>query len=142
MTRSRPDPAPDHPTEAVEASAEELVVAVGEILDLAGGERLEGAYVFEPVERARVAFTLALVTVDVGDGRLEMVAIGGRSGGPDAAAREFVRRARFPVARLDEFLVEFIDRCGVEGAAYERLDLAGEDDPVAALAAALAPGPA
>ena len=90
-------------------------------------ETLEKAYVFEPVERRDVSFTLALVTKRLADGRLEMVAVGGRVEGERIDARDFVRRARFPEAVLTQILAEFIDRCGVEGAMYREIPLTGRD---------------
>ena len=94
---------------------------------LEAGESLERAYVFEPVERGEVSFTLALVTKRLAPDRLEMIAVGGRVEGEHTAARDFVRRARFPDSVLPEILAEFIDRCGVEGALYREISLSGRD---------------
>ncbi|HEY7471339.1 MAG TPA: hypothetical protein VIE68_03240 [Gemmatimonadota bacterium] len=106
-----------------EALVAELEAAVG----LEEGEALERAYVFEPVERRDVSFTLALITKRLADDRLEMVAVGGRVAGERVDARDFVRRARFPEAVLSEILGEFIDRCGVEGSMYREVPLTGRD---------------
>ena len=126
-------------SEARDSLITELEAAVG----LAEGETLERAYVFERVERGDVSFTLALVTKRLAPDRLEMVAVGGRLEGERSAARDFVRRARFPEAVLPEILAEFIDRCGVEGALYREIALTGRDaDPrllLERLAEALAP---
>lgn len=102
-----------------------LVTALEAAVGLEDGEALDRAYVFEPVERREVSFTLALVTKRLGGDRLEMVAVGGRAEGDRAAFHDFVRRARFPEAVLPEILAEFIDRCGVEGALYREVPLAG-----------------
>lgn len=124
------------------ARDEDFVTEVRGIVSLAEGEFLERAYVFEPIERGDVRFTLALVTKRIALGRLEMVALGGRAGLDPVAAREFVSRARFPEAMLPSILEEFIDRCGIEGRQYRRIDLEPEDDPVVRLAAALEPATA
>ncbi|HJU86877.1 MAG TPA: hypothetical protein VJ788_05875 [Gemmatimonadota bacterium] len=100
-----------------------LVAELEEAVRLEEGESLERAYVFEPVERGEVSFTLALVTKRLGPERLEMVALGGRVEGQTSAARDFVRRASFPDSVLPEILAEFIDRCGVEGALYREIPL-------------------
>ena len=125
---------------AREALVAELETAVG----LENDETLERAYVFEPVERRDVSFTLALVTKRLADGRLEMIAVGGRVAGERVDARDFVRRARFPEAVLTEILAEFIDRCGVEGAMYREIPLTGRGSdavrPLERLADLLAPG--
>ena len=108
---------------------------------LADGETLDRAFVFEPVERREVSFTLALVTKRLGGDRLEMVAVGGRADGAREALDDFVRRARFPEAVLPEILAEFIDRCGVEGALYREVPLSGgegEDGPLDRLAELMA----
>lgn len=110
-------------SEVRDALVAELETAVG----LAEGETLERGYVFERVERGDVSFTLALVTKRLSAERLEMVAVGGRLDGDRSAARDFVRRARFPESILSEILAEFIDRCGVEGALYREISLAGRD---------------
>lgn len=143
-----PDPAtaPADPAEEARAAREE---ALRGILALEPGERLERLYLFEPLERKDVAFSLALVTKRLGPGRLEMVAIGARGEpGRDEPAPDFIRRARFPESVLPSILEEFIDRCGVEGAVYRETDLTGrgradaDRDPFARLAEALAPGAA
>ena len=113
---------------AEEASREARGIADLEAaVALEDDETLEKAYVFEPVERRDVSFTLALVTKRLADGRLEMVAVGGRVEGERIDARDFVRRARFPEAVLTQILAEFIDRCGVEGAMYREIPLTGRD---------------
>lgn len=126
-------------SEARDSLVAELETAVG----LAEGETLERAYVFERVERGDVSFTLALVTKRLTPDRLEMVAVGGRLEGERSAARDFVRRARFPESVLPEILAEFIDRCGVEGALYREIALTGREAdprlPLERLAEALAP---
>jgi hypothetical protein len=126
-------------SEVRDALVAELETAVG----LAEGETLERAYVFERVERGDVSFTLALVTKRLSPDRLEMVAVGGRLDGERSAARDFVRRARFPESILSEILAEFIDRCGVEGALYREIALTGRDGdprpPLERLAELLAP---
>ncbi len=101
------------------------IEALRRTLELRDDERLERVYVFEPLERKDVAFSLALVTKRLPDGRLEMVALGGRTSEPDQPAHDFVRRARFPVDVLPAILTEFVDRCGVEGAAHREVDLSG-----------------
>lgn len=111
-------------------------------MDLEEGEALDRAYVFEPVERGDVSFTLALVTKRLGGDRLEMVAVGGRVGGEEVASHDFVRRARFPEAVLPQILAEFIDRCGVEGALYREVQLSsafGEHGPLDRLAEVMTP---
>lgn len=108
-----------------EAARAALVAALEAAVGLEEGEALDRAYVFEPVERRDVSFTLALVTKRLGGDRLEMVAVGGRAEGERAAAHDFIRRARFPEAVLPEILSEFIDRCGVEGALYREVPLTG-----------------
>ena len=102
-----------------------LVAELEAAVRLEEAESLERAYVFEPVERGDVSFTLVLVTKRLGLDRLEMVAVGGRVEGERTAAREFVRRASFPDSVLPEILAEFIDRCGVEGALYREIPLSG-----------------
>ena len=104
-----------------------LVAELEAAVRLEEGESLERAYVFEPVERGDVSFTLALVTKRLLPDRLEMIAVGGRVEGERTAARDFVRRARFPDSVLPEILAEFIDRCGVEGALYREISLSGRD---------------
>ena len=117
----------------------ELEAAIG----LEEGESLDRAFVFEPVERKEVAFTLTLVTKRLADDRLEMVAFGGRSEGNQAPSHDFVRRARFPKAILPEILAEFIDRCGIEGALHREVPLgechADASTPLERLAELLAP---
>jgi hypothetical protein len=117
---------PETGAEAVPTLVAELEAAVR----LEGSESLERAYVFQPVERGDVSFTLALVTKRLGPDRLEMIAVGGRVEGERTAARDFVRRARFPDSVLPDILAEFIDRCGVEGALYREIPLT-ERDPAA-----------
>jgi len=108
-----------------------LVADLEAAVRLGEGEVLERAYVFEPVERRDVSFTLALVTKRLASDRLEMVAVGGRVDKERVTEHDFVRRAQFPEAVLPEILAEFIDRCGVEGAMYREVPLAGRDaDPV------------
>jgi hypothetical protein len=108
-----------------EAARDALVAELRAAVRLEPGELLERAYVFEPVARGEVSFTLALVTKRLAPDRLEMIAVGGRVEGERTAARDFVRRARFPDSVLPEILAEFIDRCGVEGALYREIPLAG-----------------
>jgi hypothetical protein len=122
---------------ADEALAANLIAA----LELHEGERLERLYLFDAVERRDTTFSLAFVVKRVGEDRLEMAAIGGRTVGNAAPAHDFFRRARFPESVLPLILAEFIDRCGVEGAVYREIPLAGKGDSreqVAELAAALA----
>lgn len=109
------------------AARDSLVAELEAAVRLETGESLERAYVFEPVERGDVSFTLALVTKRLAPDRLEMIAVGGRVEGERTAARDFVRRARFPDSVLSEILAEFIDRCGVEGALYREISLSGRD---------------
>lgn len=131
------------PETAADSHRDALVVELETAVSLEAGEVLERAYVFEPVERGDVSFTLALVTKRLSPDRLEMVAVGGRIEGERTAARDFVRRARFPEAVLSEILAEFIDRCGVEGALYREIPLADRDSdplrPLERLAELLAP---
>lgn len=128
------------PTEEALAGS---IAALAEAMRLAPGERLERCYRFEVIERGDTTFTLALVTKRVALDRLELVAVGSRLGGAAPAGWDFIRRARFPDAVLPRILAEFMDRCGVEGAAYG--ELAFEDpaedpaDQLASLAALLAP---
>lgn len=114
-------------TPTADAARDALTADLQAAVRLEAGESLERAYVFEPVERGDVSFTLALVTKRLGSDRLEMVAVGGRVEGERTAAREFVRRARFPDSVLPEILAEFIDRCGVEGALYREIPLSRRD---------------
>ena len=113
----------------IDAARDALVAELEAAVRLETGESLERAYVFEPVERGDVSFTLALVTKRLGPERLEMIAVGGRVEGERTAARDFVRRARFPDSVLTEILAEFIDRCGVEGALYREVPLSRRDVP-------------
>jgi hypothetical protein len=113
--------------EPANAAREALVAELEAAVRLQADETLERAYVFEPVERGDVSFTLSLVTKRLAPDRLEMVAVGGRVEGDRRAARDFVRRARFPDSVLPEILAEFIDRCGVEGALYREIPLSGRD---------------
>ena len=83
----------------------------------------ERAYVFEPLERRETSFSLVFVTKAFPDGRLELVALGGRAPGGGGNGWDFVRRARFPRSTLAVVLEEFIERCGVEGASYREVDL-------------------
>ena len=122
-----PEAAPQ--TVRIDAARDALVAELEAAVHLETGESLERAYVFEPVERGDVSFTLALVTKRLGPNRLEMIAVGGRVEGERTAARDFVRRARFPDSVLPEILAEFIDRCGVEGALYREISLSGRDVP-------------
>ncbi len=121
------DAAPSDAASPADAARDVLVAELEAAVRLAAGETLERAYVFEPVERGDVSFTLALVTKRLEPDRLEMVAVGGRVEGEQTAARDFVRRARFPDSVLPEILAEFIDRCGVEGALYREIPLAWRD---------------
>ena len=93
------------------------------ILALSSGETLERAYLFEPLERGGTSFSMVFVTKAGAEGRLEMIALGGRVGAGEEPGWDFVRRARFPRATLSDVLEEFIERCGVEGATYRELDL-------------------
>lgn len=124
-------------SEARQPILAELEAAIG----LEEGESLDRAFVFEPVERKDVSFSLTLVTKRLADDRLEMVAFGGRS--DQAPSHDFVRRARFPEAVLPEILAEFIDRCGVEGALHREVPLgewrADAPNPLERLAELLAP---
>lgn len=133
--------ASESPSEAEVARAA-LLTELEAAVRLEEGEALDRAYVFEPVERREVSFTLALVTKRLDADRLEMVAVGGRSDGQAAGFQDFVRRARFPEAVLPEILAEFIDRCGVEGALYREVTLTGgesEGRPLERLAELMAP---
>lgn len=119
------------------ARVAELAAAIA----LEPGQQIERVYAFEVLERRDVAFALALVTKRIAPGRLEMVAVGERVTSGRASGTEFVRRAAFPEELLPEILAEFIDRCGVEGAIYREVAVAGDDqaDPIGALADLLAP---
>lgn len=105
------------------------------------GDAVERAYVFEPLERRDTSFSLVFVTRSCPDGRLEMVALGGRAPGGAGEGWDFVRRARFPRATLAVVLEEFIERCGVEGAAYREVDLAEGPEPGLQRLAELLVGP-
>ncbi len=96
---------------------------VADVLRLGDGEALERAYLFEPVERKGVSFLLALVTKRRADGGLEMAALGGRTDAPGLIELEFARRARFPDEVLPSILMEIIERCDAEGAAYREIEL-------------------
>ncbi|MGH7563660.1 MAG: hypothetical protein ACREK5_04465 [Gemmatimonadota bacterium] len=102
------------------------------ILALAPGDALERAYLFEPLERRGTSFSLVFVTKWCAGDRLEMTALGGRSGARGEAGWDFVRRARFPRTTLSAVLEEFIERCGMEGASYREVDLS-RDGPDAGL---------
>lgn len=117
--------------------------ALRDILDLQVGERLERLYLFQPVERKEVAFSLALVTKRLDGERLELIAIGGRAIPPAPLDRDFVRRARFPERVLPRILEEFIDRGGAGDAGWREIPLAGPEDadPLDALLDALEPRP-
>ena len=95
-------------------------------LAISPGDEVERAYVFEPLERGGASFTLLFVTRAEPDDRLEMIALGRRAQGGVAGDWDFVRRARFPRTTLSTVLEEFIERCGVDGAAYREVDLSGE----------------
>lgn len=123
---------PDPRGDAADRAA--LLAELQAAVDLSDGEALDRAYVFEPVTRRDVSFTLALVTKRLDGDRLEMVAVGGRADGERAASHDFVRRARFPEAVLPEILAEFIDRCGVEGALYREVALTGTEEGEESLA--------
>ncbi|MGH7566939.1 MAG: hypothetical protein ACREK2_08935 [Gemmatimonadota bacterium] len=143
--RDNPEAPALDPESAAGTGREALVAELETAVGLEEGEVLERAYVFETVERGDVSFTLALVLKRLAFDRLEMVAVGGRVDGGQTAAREFVRRARFPESVLSEILAEFIDRCGVEGAQYREVRLAAGDtdtlQPLERLAELLAPAP-
>ena len=98
---------------------------------------------FEPLERKDVSFRLALVTKRLDGNRLEMIALGARSGAAAEIEHDFVRRARFPDSLLSEILTEFIDRCGAEGALYREIALhdprSDARSPIERLAELLAP---
>lgn len=103
-----------------------LVAALTTAVDLHEGERLERLYLFDSLERRDTSFSLAFVVKRVDEDRLEMAAVGGRAVGGSAPAHDFLRRARFPESVLPLILAEFIDRCGVEGAVYREIHLAGK----------------
>lgn len=124
----------------------EKLQALAGILAIEGDESLDRAFVFDPLERKGVSFTLALVTKRSGADHLEMVAIGGRADSKGQPDFDFIRRARFPSALLPEILREFIDRCGVEGVNHREIRLDDttpgpdqEADPVEAVARLLFP---
>lgn len=95
-------------------------------LAISPGDEVERAYLFEPLERGGTSFTLLFVTRAGPDDRLELIALGRRATGGVTGDWDFVRRARFPRATLSAVLEEFIERCGVEGAAYREVDLSGD----------------
>lgn len=100
-----------------------MTEGVATAIGLEPGERLERAFVFDPVERGGVAFLLALVTKRRVDGRLEMAALGGRAEPPGQFALDFARRARLPDDVLPSILGELIERCEAGGAVYREIDL-------------------
>lgn len=120
------------------------------LLQLAPGETLARALVFESIVRGETSFSLALVAKRLVGGGLEMIAIGGRGVGGVPPAPDFVRRARFPEAVFPEILEELIDRHGLEGAGYRELTvaaagpeaIAGLADELLGIAAAPAETPA
>lgn len=117
----------------------DAVARLERLLALTPGEAVERAYLFEPLKRGDTSFSLAFVTKSCAEGRLELVALGGRGTGAGAEGWDFVRRARFPPATLAAVLEEFIERCGVEGAAYRQVDLlAGPGSSLQRLAGLLA----
>ncbi|MGH7544499.1 MAG: hypothetical protein ACREK7_11240 [Gemmatimonadota bacterium] len=118
----------------------DAVARLERLLALTPGDAVERAYVFEPLERRDTSFSLAFVTRSCSDGRLELVALGGRAGG-GGDGWDFVRRARFPRATLAVVLEEFIERCGVEGAAYREVDLLEGPEPGLQRLAELLAGP-
>lgn len=99
------------------------------VLALAPGDSIERGYLFAPLERRGTSFTLVFVTKVCSDGRLEMIALGGRTVAEGESGWDFVRRARFPRATLSAVLEEFIERCGVEGASYREIDLSADGIP-------------
>ncbi len=101
----------------------DAVARLERLFALTPGDAVERAYVFEPLERRDTSFSLVFVTRSCPDGRLELIALGGRAPGGAGDGWDFVRRARFPRATLAVVLEEFIERCGVEGAAYREVDL-------------------
>ncbi|HET9581832.1 MAG TPA: hypothetical protein VFP76_03370 [Gemmatimonadota bacterium] len=117
----------------------DAVARLERLLALTPGDTIERAYLFEPLKRGGTSFSLAFVTKSCSDGRLELVALGGRGTGAGAEGWDFVRRARFPAATLAAVLEEFIERCGVEGAAYRQIDLlAGHESSLQRLSGLLA----
>lgn len=118
-------PAGEEAASKADPARAQRVEALREALELEADQTLERAYLFEPLERRDVAFRLALVVKRIGPERLEMIAIGARAIGTELPVSDFVRRASFPEAVLPSILEEFIDRCGVEGAFYRELPLAG-----------------
>lgn len=123
------NPATSAEVEPSDPARDQRVAMLRETLDLVGGQTLERAYLFEPLERKDVAFRLALVVKRIGPERLEMIAIGARAVGTELPVSDFVRRASFPEPVLPSILEEFIDRCGVEGSVYRELRLAGARSP-------------
>lgn len=95
-------------------------------LAISPGDAVERAYLFEPLDRRGTSFTLLFVTRAQPDDRLEMIALGRRAEGGVVGDWDFVRRARFPRATLSAVLEEFIERCGVDGAAYREVDLSAD----------------
>lgn len=137
----RPDEVP--PPDPADPDRDRRRSALRDIVDLEPGQRLERLYLFDPVERRDVAFSLAIVTKRIDEDRLEMVAIGGRAALSSPPDRDFVRRARFPEGVLPRILEEFIDRGGVEEAGYREVPLDrradGGADPVETLLDLLEP---
>ncbi|HKY61342.1 MAG TPA: hypothetical protein VJP59_10060 [Gemmatimonadota bacterium] len=125
---------------STEASVD-AVARLERLLALSADDTVERAYVFEPLERRDTSFSLVFVTRSCPDGRLEMVALGGRGLGGAGEGWDFVRRARFPRATLAVVLEEFIERCGVEGAAYREVDLLEGPEPGLQRLAELLAGP-
>jgi hypothetical protein len=101
----------------------DAVARLERLLALTPGDVVERAYVFEPLERRDTSFALVFVTKSCPDGRLELLALGGRVPGGGGNGWDFVRRARFPRSTLAEVLEEFIERCGALGASYREVDL-------------------
>lgn len=101
----------------------DAVARLERLLALTPGDVVERAYVFEQIERRDTSFSLIFVTKSCLDGRLELVALGGRAPGGDGNGWDFVRRARFPRSTLAVVLEEFIERCGALGASYREVDL-------------------
>jgi len=107
----------------------DAVARLEQLFALTAGDAVERAYVFEPLERRDTSFSLVFVTRSCPDGRLEMVALGGRASGGAVEGWDFMRRARFPRATLAVVLEEFIERCGIEGAAYREVNLLEGPEP-------------
>jgi hypothetical protein len=119
----------------------DAVARLEQLFALTAGDAVERAYVFEPLERRDTSFSLVFVTRSCPDGRLEMVALGGRASGGAVEGWDFMRRARFPRATLALVLEEFIERCGIEGAAYREVDLLEGPEPGLQRLADLLAGP-